>query len=111
MRTEYNYFNMLKRCRTVGWTILSIGAVFLIAGCASMSPTTVRDAVGPVVALRDAEQNGFLKVYTATAWTTNDDEPQLLRYTDFEIDAADGRLFQQVSNGGDEPTRVTLPKG
>jgi hypothetical protein len=42
---------------------------------------------------------------------TNEDGPLLLRHTNYEIDSADGTLYQEVSNGDDEPTRVILPKG
>jgi hypothetical protein len=52
-----------------------------------------------------------LTVYTATAWTTNDDGPSLLSYTNYQIDATDGTLFKEVPNGQQEPTRVILPKG
>ena len=41
----------------------------------------------------------------------NEDGPLLLRHTNYEIDSGDGTLFQEVSNGDYEPTRVTLPKG
>ena len=91
-------------------TIVSVAAV-LVASCASAPPTMVHETVGPIPAVANEEQNGFLAVYTATEWTTYDDGPDLLSYTNYQIDAADGTLFQEVTNGDYEPTRVTLPKG
>jgi hypothetical protein len=92
-------------------TILSVAIAVLVASCASAPPTIVHDAVGPGFAIANQEQNGFLMVYSATEWTNYDDGPGLLSYTNYRIDAADGTLFQEVSNGDYEPTRVTLPKG
>jgi hypothetical protein len=40
-----------------------------------------------------------------------DDDPSLLKYTNYQIDAADGTLFKEVPNNDQEPTRVILPKG
>ncbi len=93
-------------------TILLVATASLVASCASVPSTIVRETVGPSPAVAAAgEDNGFLTVYSATAWMTNEDGPLLLRYTNYEIDSADGTLFQEVSNGDSEPTRVTLPKG
>ena len=90
-------------------TIVSVAAV-LVASCASAPPTMVHETVGPGFAVANQEHNGFLAVYSATEWTTYDDGPRL-SYTNYQIDAVDGTLFQEVTNGDYEPTRVTLPKG
>jgi hypothetical protein len=93
-------------------TILLVATVGLVASCASVPPTIVRETVGPSPAVAVAgEDNGFLTVYSATAWMTDGDGPLQLRHTNYEIDSADGTLLQVVSNGDDEPSRVTLPKG
>jgi hypothetical protein len=92
-------------------TILSVATALLVASCASAPPTIVHETVGPGLAVVNQEHNGFLTVYTATAWTTDDDGPSLLSYTNYQIDAADGTLFKEVPNGQQEPTRVILPKG
>ena len=92
-------------------TILSVATAVLLASCASAPPTIVHETVGPGLPVVNEEHNGFLTVYTATAWTTDDDGPSLLSYTNYEIDAADGTLFKEVPNGQQEPTRVILPKG
>ena len=86
-------------------------AVF-VASCASAPPTIVHETVGPGVAVGNEEHNGFLTVFSATEWTTTDgDGPSQLSYTNYQIDAADGSLFQEVTNGDYEPTRVILPIG
>src|SRR5882757_2381843 len=93
-------------------TILSVATAILVGSCASAPPTIVHETVGPGAAVASPqEHNGFLTVYSATEWTTNDDGPSLLNYTNYQIEAADGTLFKEVSNGDYEPTRVTLPKG
>jgi hypothetical protein len=92
-------------------TILSVAMAVLVASCASAPPTIVHDTVGPGFAIANQEHNGFLMVYSATEWTNYDDGPGLLSYTNYQIEAAVGTLFQEVSNGDYEPTRVTLPKG
>ena len=93
-------------------TILLVATVGLVASCASVPPTIVRETVGPSPAVGVAgEDSGFLTVYSATAWMTNEDGPLLLRHTNYQIDAVDGTLFQEVSNSDYEPSRVTLPKG
>jgi hypothetical protein len=92
--------------------IVIVATVVLVASCASVPPTIVRDTVGPSPAVAVAgEENGFLTVYSATAWTTDEDGPLQLRHTSYEIHSVDGTLFQVVSNGDDEPTRVALQKG
>ena len=92
-------------------TILSVATAVLVASCASAPPTIVHETVGPGLTVVNEEHNGFLKVYSATAWTTDDDGPSLLKYTNYQIDAADGTLFKEVPNDDQEPTRVILPKG
>ena len=93
-------------------TILSVATAVLAASCASAPPTIVHETVGPGLTVSNEEQNGFLTVYSATEWTTTDgDSPSLLSYTNYQIDAPDGTLFEEVSNGDYEPTRVILPKG
>ena len=111
MKTTLNHFSRteLKMKLALRNTIVSVAAV-LVASCASAPPTMVHETVGPIPGVANEEQNGFLTVYSATEWTTYDDGP-LLSYTNYQIDAADGTLFQEVTNGDYDPTRVTLPKG
>jgi hypothetical protein len=92
-------------------TILSVATAVLVASCASAPPIIVHETVGPGLAIVNQEHNGFLTVYSATTWTTDDDGPSLLSYTNYQIDSADGTLFKEVPNGQQEPTRVILPKG
>ncbi len=92
-------------------TILSVATAVLVASCASAPPTVVHETVGPGLAVGNEERNGFLRVYSATEWTTESDGPSQLSYTNYQIDAADGSLFRQVINGDYEPTRVILPNG
>ena len=92
-------------------TILSVATAVLVASCASAPPTVVHETVGPGLAVGNEERNGFLRVYSATEWTTESDGPSQLSYTNYQIDAADGSLFREVINGDYEPTRVILPTG
>jgi hypothetical protein len=92
-------------------TILSVATAVLVASCASAPPTIVHETVGPDLAAVNEEHNGFLTVYSATAWESDDDGPRSLNYTDYRIDGADGTLFKEVPNGGEQPTRVILPRG
>ena len=93
-------------------TILLVATAGLVASCASVPSTIVRETVGPSPAVAAAgENNGFLTVYSATVWMTDEDGPLQLRHTNYEINSADGTSFQVVSNGDEEPTRVALPKG
>jgi hypothetical protein len=90
---------------------LAVATAAIVASCASAPPTIVDETVGPGLAVASQDHNGFLTVYSATEWTTYDDGPSLLSYTNYQIDAPDGTLFQEVSNGDYEPTRVVLPTG
>jgi hypothetical protein len=114
MKTTLNHFTRteLKMKLALRNTIVSVAAV-LIASCASAPPTMVHETVGAIPGVGNEEQNGFLMVYSRTVLTTPPpgDSPSVLSYTDYEIAAADGTLFEQVANGDEEPTRVTLPKG
>jgi len=92
-------------------TILSGASALLLASCVSAPPTIVHETVGPGPTVVNEEHNGFLKVYSATEWMADDDGPSLLKYTNYQIDAADGTLFKEVPNGDQDPTRVILPKG
>jgi hypothetical protein len=92
-------------------TIVSVATAVLVASCASGPPTIVHETVGPGLEVVNQEHNGLLTVYSATAWTTDDDGPSLLSYTNYQIDAVDGTLFEEVPNGDQEPTGVILPKG
>lgn len=92
-------------------TILSVSTAVLAASCASAPPTIVHKTVGPGPTVVNQEHNGFLKVYSATEWIAYDDLPSLLKYTNYQIDAADGTTFKEVANDDQEPTRVILPKG
>ena len=92
-------------------TILSGASALLLASCASAPHTIVHEIVGPGPTVVNEEHNGFLKVYSATEWMADDDGPSLLKYTNYQIDAADGTLFKEVPNDDQEPTRVILPKG
>ena len=92
-------------------TILSVATAVLVASCASAPPTIVHETIGPGPTIVNEEHNGFLKVYSATESMADDDGFSLLRYTNYQIDAADGTLFKEVPNDDQEPTRVILPKG
>jgi hypothetical protein len=113
MKTTLNHFNRteLKMKLALRNTLLLVAIAVLAASCASAPPTIVHDTVGPAFTAANQEHNGFLTVYSATEWTAYDDGPDLLSYTNYQIDAADGTLLQEVTNGDYEPTRVTLPKG
>ena len=92
-------------------TTLSVATAALAASCASAPPTMVHETVGPGPTVVNQQHNGFLKVYSATESMADDDGPSLLKYTNYQIDAADGTLFKEVPNDDQEPTRVILPKG
>jgi hypothetical protein len=96
---------------TVRNTILSVATAVLVASCAFAPPTIVHETVGPSLEVVNQEHNGFLQVYSATEWIADDDGPSLLKYTNYQIDAADGTLFKEVPNDDQEPTRVILPRG
>jgi hypothetical protein len=107
-----HFTTMASRMRlTLRNTILSVATAVLVASCASAPPTIVHETVGPSLEVVNQEHNGFLTVYSATAWTTDDDGPSLLKYTNYQVDAADGTLFKEVPNDDQEPARVILPKG
>ena len=90
-------------------TILSVSTAVIVANCASAPTTVVHQTVGPSPTVVNEEHNGFLKVYSATEMV--DDDPSLVKYTNYQIDAADGTSFREVPNNDQEPTRVILPKG
>ena len=92
-------------------TILSVATAVLVASCSSAPPTIVHETVGPGPTVVNQQHNGFLKVYSATESMADDDGFSLLRYTNYQIDAADGTFFKEVPNDDQEPTRVILPKG
>ena len=72
----------------------------------------VRETVGPQAAVAGIEHDGYLSVYTATAWETADDDGgSTLDYTDYDVNSVEGVLFRHVLNGGQDPDRVTLPAG
>ena len=91
-------------------TILSVATAVLVASCSSAPPTIVHETVGPGPTVVNQQHNGFLKVYSATESMADDDGFSLLRYTNYQIDAADGTVFKEVPNDDQEPTRVILPK-
>ena len=113
MTTALDYFTQIESNIKFALrnTIISVGTTVLLASCASAPPTNIHETVGPSPAAANQEHNGFLMVYSATAWTTDGDGPSLLNHTKYEIDAADGTLFQEVPNSDQEPSRVVLPKG
>jgi hypothetical protein len=113
MMITLNHFTTIESSMKLALrnTILSVATAVLVVSCASAPPTIVRETVGPSLAAVNEEHNGFLTVYSATAWESDDDGPSLLNYTNYRIDAADGTLFKEVPNGDQEPTRVILPKG
>ena len=113
MITTLNHFTIIasRMKLTLRNTTLSVATAVFVASCASAPPTIVHETVGPSLEVVNQEHNGFLTVYSATAWTTDDDGPSLLKYTNYQIDAADGTLFKEVPNDDQEPTRVILPKG
>src|SRR6266516_1993685 len=113
MIIRFNYFTTIasRMKLTLRHTIFSGGSALLLTSCASAPPTIVHEIVGPGPTVVNEEHDGFLTVYSATAWTTDDDGPSLLKYTNYRIDAADGTLFKKVPNDDQEPTRVILPKG
>jgi hypothetical protein len=92
-------------------TIFSAVIAILEASCAFAPPTIVHETIGPAFVAPSPDRIGFLTVYSATTWVTNDDGPSLLDQTDYDVYAADGTLFKQVANHDEEPARVTLPKG
>ena len=92
-------------------TTLLVATAVLLASCASAPPTIVHETVGPGPTVVNQQHNGFLKVYSATESMADDDGPNLLKYMNYQIDAADGTVFKEVANDDQEPTRVILPKG
>jgi hypothetical protein len=73
-------------------TILSVATAVLVASCASAPPTIVHETVGPGLTVVNEQHNGFLKVFSATAWMADDDGPSLLKYTNYQIAAAPMRV-------------------
>jgi hypothetical protein len=113
MITTLNHFTTIasRMKLTLRNTSLSLATAALVASCASAPPTIVHETVGPGPTVVNQQHNGFLKVYSATEWMAEDDLPSLLKYTNYQIDAADGTVFKEVANDDQEPTRVILPKG
>ena len=113
MITTLNHFTTItsRMKLTLRNTILSMATAILVVGCASAPPTIVHETVGPGPTVVNQQHNGFLKVYSATEWMADDDGPSLLKYTNYQIDLADGTVFKEVANDDQEPTRVILPKG
>ena len=113
MITTLNHFTSIasRMKLTLRNTTLSVATAALVASCASAPPIIVHETVGPGPTVVNQQHNGFLKVYSATKWMAEDDLPSLLKYTNYQIEAADGTLFKQVPNDDQDPTRVILPKG
>lgn len=113
MNTPFDYFTYLESILKLALQNALLAAVTAVLGasCASAPPTIVHEVAGPAFAAINQEHNGFLAVYSATEWTTNDDGPAQLTYSAYQVDSIDGSLFKEVANGDWEPTRVTLPKG
>jgi hypothetical protein len=113
MITISNHFTKMEASstRALRNTMLLLATIGILAGCSIAPPTVVHETVGPTVTISDEQHNGFLRVFTATAWMTDGDGPSQLNYTDYQVTAADGSLFKEISNGNEEPARVTLPKG
>src|SRR5262245_7524685 len=102
----------LKRASSLRNVILLAVTSILAVSCTAVPPTMVRDTVGPQVAVAGTEHEGYLSVYTATAWETADDDGgSTLDYTDYDVNSLEGVLFRHVLNGGQDPDRVTLPAG
>ena len=113
MITTLNHFTAIKSSMKLALrnTSFSLATAVLVASCASAPPTIVHETVGPSLEVVNKERNGFLKVYSATESMADDDGFSLLKYTNYQIDAADGTLLKEVPNADQEPTRVILPKG
>jgi hypothetical protein len=91
--------------------ISSTASAGLLASCAS-APTILHDPVGPAPVQANSADVGFLTVYSATAWSTGDDDgPRQLNHTDYDISAPDGKLFGHITSTDEEPPRVSLPAG
>jgi hypothetical protein len=113
MTITLNHFTTIESSMKLALrnTIFSVATAVLVASCASAPPTIVHETVGPGPTVVNEEHNGFLKVYSATEWMADGDDGPLLKYTNYQIDAADGTLFKEVPNDDQDPTRVILPKG
>ena len=114
-----------------GDSIVTVGALVWLAGCASAPTVTVLEPVGPSPARQaKAPGQGSLKVYSARQIGTssaNDTEwqwdydfgsrpvPFGLAHTDYTILTEDGRPLQYVRNARNpadpNPALVTLPPG
>jgi hypothetical protein len=66
--------------------------------------------VGPDL-VRQQENNGFLTVYSATAWMNDSDGPSLLHHTDYEIDAPPAQTSNLVRLPNGQPIGVRAHTG
>ena len=112
MKTTFRAWIPTLLTAAVRNAISSTANALLFASCAP-APTIVHDTVGPAVVHANNADLGFLMVYSATAWTTgdDDDDSRQLKHTDYDINAPDGKLFEHVTNADEEPPRVNLPAG
>jgi hypothetical protein len=93
--------------------LIAIGTTMLLASCASMPATAVRETAGPQPG-RLYPYEGFLKVYSATEKQI-DGDTAYYPHTDYRILTRDGRVFKDVRNAISPsdgiPATVTLPSG
>src|SRR5579871_2531590 len=98
-------------------SLILIGVVAALAGCASQSPVVVNDTVGPDLATPKINLNqgrGELVVYSALEVpdAINSDYPT---HSSYNIYDADGKLVKYVDNRSGsfyrEPVAVSLPDG
>src|SRR5947209_1713117 len=74
--------------------IISLAAALVLASCASPPRTAIHTPLAPQVA--SEEHDGFLKVYSASAWTSDHDDGGSVIYTDYQIHSPAGTLFREV---------------
>jgi hypothetical protein len=93
--------------------LIAIGAMMLLASCASVPATAVRETAGPQAG-RLYPHEGSLKVYSATE-EHFDGDTAYYPHTDYRILTRDGSMFKEVRNvispSDEVPATVTLPSG
>ena len=93
--------------------LIAISTMMLLASCADMPATAVRETAGPQAG-GIYPHEGFLEVYSATE-EHFDGDTSYYPHTDYRVLTRDGSVFKQVHNAispSDEiPATVTLPSG
>ena len=93
---------------------MSLVGTLLLPGCISSNPNqTARVAPRKLTRAESWNAAGWLKVYSAQAWESVNDEPVSYVHSDYKVLTPEGRLILNVQNAGPmgEPETVRMDPG